>query len=122
MGESEKIWGGFISNTVPDIVKSAVTLYEDEHVWLVKQKAGFDLISKLFDYHENQKNLNDKINEALQHKTQWGESDLLHCILSYQANRSNEFLSKWIELKNSALNQKNETNYLDQLDLNEKKE
>lgn len=90
----------FVIDTVEDIVKHAVTLYENEEVWLQHQKIGFELLSKKFDKQTHSRYFLSRLKAALINKTANRSHNFTGAMLNFHSMQSTKYMSRWIEEKN----------------------
>jgi O-antigen biosynthesis protein len=93
-------WPGVIQNQSKLFVQETLQLYDNKNIWLEKQKIGFDLVSALFNEEKYAELFCKTVEEVIGTLKQRRETDFVQQLLWHQTNRSTEYFSKWIELKN----------------------
>jgi len=90
----------FVADSVDDIVKYAVTLYQNEEIWLQQQELGFNLLSKKFNKILNTRRFLNRLEDALANKEANRLNNFLGSMLQHHSMQSTKFMSRWIEEKN----------------------
>lgn len=96
-------WGGLIvedgdSNTY---ASSAVKLYVDKALRQKCVKDGYLILDSLYEKNSNLKIIEESIERAMQNLNERRTRDFISSLLWHQGNRSSEYFSRWIELKES---------------------
>jgi len=94
-------WGGAITDEPQTFADAAVQLHQDSQAWAQAQEAGFTILKSVFDKKTNGENLMKKITSTQENLAQHRKQNFIGSMLRYHANRSTEFMSRWIEAKNS---------------------
>jgi len=92
-------WGGIIASDVNDIIKSSIQLYQHAELWKRCQHNGFRVITELFDEKKNSLLMINKLQEIVKRTQQLRQSNFIGEMLWYHGNRSTEYFSRWIEIK-----------------------
>lgn len=92
-------WNGFIEDDPESFASKAVELYQNEVTWMEAQLNGDTLLESRFNRVENQNRLKTLLEEFLKIPIQ--EESFENKMLNYHSFRNSEFMSKWIEVKNS---------------------
>ena len=90
----------FVADAVDDIVKHAITLYQDENVWLQQQKFGFDLLSKKFNKTHHIRKFLNRLEDALTNRETYRLQNFTGLMLHFHSMQSTKYMSRWIEEKN----------------------
>ena len=94
-------WCGSIEDEPEAFAKAAVAIYQDEQLWQSSQQKGFDILEHLFNKKRNGEALIKRINEMRQTLESDRQNNFIGSMLRHHHHRSTEFMSRWIELKNS---------------------
>lgn len=94
-------WGGAICDEPQAFADAVVKLYQDKPAWLQAQQAGFTILQSVFDKKKNGDALMQKITHTQENLAKHRQQNFMGSMLRYHANRSTEFMSRWIEAKNS---------------------
>lgn len=94
------IFGGSVSDNWDRFVEQAVILYSDSQSWEAAQKNGFRIIDHFFDRSVNAQNFLEAVANAKQHQSERRIANFTGQMLWHHQNRSTEFFSRWIEVKN----------------------
>jgi O-antigen biosynthesis protein len=93
-------WAGSVAETPEQLAMEAILLYQDEKVWNIKQKIGFQILEANFKSTEHLENFYAKLIEIKSKIETYRHSNLIGEILKLNANNSSKYFSKWIEEKN----------------------
>ncbi len=93
---------GLTADNAKDFVELAVRLYEDKSMWEQIREEGFNLINTHFNRSIHQELLTERIEKAFSELRVIRKTNKLSEIFWHQSLRSTEFMSRWIELKNTA--------------------
>ena len=93
------VFGGRVSFTVNEFVDAAVELAMDPAAAAQAIEDGTSCLKTLYDYDQNGQSVVNKIHEVQRNLSKRRETDITRAILWHQSNRSTEYFSKWIELK-----------------------
>jgi glycosyltransferase involved in cell wall biosynthesis len=103
-------WSGLITDltafddqeiSAEEIAKNAVRLYQDETLWKQKQHAGYLLIDKNFDKNNIQKKLLARIVGIQKNLNTHRSNNFIGQMLQHHLLKSTQYMSQWIEAKNS---------------------
>ena len=93
-------WGGLISPGDADsAAECAVRLHEDRDLWSSARSDGLGLLRTLFDRDRNLAAVAAAMGRAVRGLEERRDADVTGAALWHQSNRSTEFFSRWIELK-----------------------
>ncbi|MBU3003550.1 glycosyltransferase family 4 protein [Paraglaciecola arctica] len=84
-----------------DLATNAVQIYQDEQLWIQKQKAGYSLIKKHFDKDTIQTRLMQRILDIQQNLHQHRCNNFIGQMLQHHLLKSTQYMAQWIEAKNS---------------------
>eukprot|EP00579_Thalassiosira_antarctica_P027682 CAMPEP_0202023900 /NCGR_PEP_ID=MMETSP0905-20130828/52894_1 /ASSEMBLY_ACC=CAM_ASM_000554 /TAXON_ID=420261 /ORGANISM="Thalassiosira antarctica, Strain CCMP982" /LENGTH=126 /DNA_ID=CAMNT_0048586385 /DNA_START=1 /DNA_END=381 /DNA_ORIENTATION=- len=96
-----RCWGGRIASEADEFVDAAVEVYTRKELWESCQDKGTDLLNQLFNGRINLPVVENGIRDAMISLKQRRRLDVIGAILWRDAQRSTEYFSKWIELKES---------------------
>ncbi len=96
-------WAGSIEDEAQAFAKAAVALHENKTQWQQAQDNGYKIVNTLFNKETNQQGLLARILEAKEHVEVNRQKNFLGLMLNHHHHRSTEFMSRWIELKNTNL-------------------
>jgi hypothetical protein len=92
-------WGGSVAFTTDDFVEAAISLYTKNTAWNKAQATATLLVNKLFNKESNFKLVQAAVENAMMSLNERRAADVTGAMLWHQSNRSTEYFSKWIELK-----------------------
>ena len=92
-------WGGLIVSHEDEFVEAAVNLYTTKELWEYSQNRAIELLNTLFKKEQNLQVIDEALNDAMMNLGQRRKRDITGQLLWHQSNRSTEYFSKWIELK-----------------------
>ncbi|KAL7537352.1 hypothetical protein ACHAXR_007758 [Thalassiosira sp. AJA248-18] len=100
-GQSENggRWGGMIASDIPKFVDAAIEVYTQKDLWRTCQDNGTSLLNKLFNGRVNLPLVEDSIHDAIIGLRKRRQLDFIGALLWRGSQRSTEYFSKWIELK-----------------------
>jgi len=90
----------FVSNSIEDIVKQAVALYQDKAIWLQQQEQGFNLLTKKFNKKFHVRRFLNRLEDALTNKETNRLNNFTGAMLNFHTMQSTKYMSRWIEEKN----------------------
>ncbi len=94
-------WNGVITDNIETFIDAAVSLYEDKTNWQLMQKNGHEILQSRYQAQEwepkliNRLQLQTKLKESLRKK------HFLGLMLRHHSLKSTQYMSQWIELKNT---------------------
>ena len=94
-------WAGNIADNAQGFADAAVALYENKTQWQQAQNNGFNIVNSLFNKEINQQNLLQRILDAQEHLESNRQKNFTGLMLNHHHHRSTEFMSRWIEAKNT---------------------
>ena len=101
--DSDALWGGIIVEDTDcnAFASSVIDLYKNEELRKSCVDRGYALLDILYNKDKNLKMIDESIENAIQNLELRRAKDHVSTILWHQRNRSTEYFSKWIELKES---------------------
>lgn len=96
-------WGGHIASNEDEFVDASVRLYTSKELWSRSQRKGVELFNILFNKEHNLSVIDKAMSNAMMNLHQRRRQDITGQLLWHQSNRSTEYFSKWIELKEEGL-------------------
>lgn len=94
------LWNGGIASDAATIAEIAITLYQDESVWLQAQQNGYTILQQRFDKTELTPAIWQQLEQIRQTLTQQRQQNFTGLMLRHHAWRSTKFMGQWIEAKN----------------------
>ena len=94
-------WPGCIEDDSTQFAKEAVNLYTDEEAWNTMQSNGTKIVNVRFLRQEHQSKLLNRINDLFKQLESHRNANFIGSMMKYHLLRSTEFMSRWIEAKNS---------------------
>ena len=98
---AELDWCGAVEDEPEAFAEAAIAIYRNEEVWLDAQQKGFDILERLFNKERNGAALIKRINDMRKNLQSDRQENFIGAMLRHHHHRSTEFMSRWIELKNS---------------------
>jgi len=93
-------WAGSIADDVEGFAAAAESLYQNGKKWREAQQNGFEIVRQLFDAEANGNALIDRILQIKHHLAEHRQQHFTGLMLRHHHQRSSEFMSRWIEVKN----------------------
>ncbi|MDX8382805.1 MAG: glycosyltransferase family 4 protein [Ghiorsea sp.] len=93
-------WAGSIADDGQSFAHAAVQLYQDESRWKQAQQHGFAIIRQYFNEKANGEALIQRILSVKKDLQAHRKANFTGAMLRHHHQRSTEFMSRWIELKN----------------------
>lgn len=97
-------FGGVVSNQIDEYCLKAAELYLDQSAWQQAQSRGVDVVNTYFSFSLLQQRFDTLFELIVDCAHAQRKTDFFCQLLWYQANRSTEYFSRWIELKNTVNN------------------
>lgn len=94
-------WCGTIEDEPEAFVEAAIAIYRDQQLWHTAQQRGFEIVRQRFNKDKNGAALIKRINEMRERLASDRQENFIGTMLRHHHHRSTEFMSRWIELKNS---------------------
>jgi len=94
-------WAGAVADDAAAFAKAAVSLYQDKAIWKQAQADGFEIIRQLFDATRNGEGLIRRLLKLNENLAEHRQQNFTGLMLRHHHQRSTEFMSRWIEAKNS---------------------
>jgi hypothetical protein len=102
------LFGGRVASTLKDFCTHAVELAVDQTAYQKAQEAGQRLLGQLYHGQRNWGNVHESLMETKRHLTERRRSDYTRAMLWHHSNRSTEYFSRWIELKEQQTTQRDD--------------
>lgn len=97
---ADEAWGGIIANDSAAIATAAVTLYQDQQLWLTAQQQGTRILQQKFSAAKLQPVIWQQIQQTSANLAQHRANNFTGIMLQHHAYRSTKFMGQWIEAKN----------------------
>lgn len=94
-------WSGFIGEEPQQIADQAVKLYNDELLWLQCRENGFSIIERNFNKTILQQKMLEAVDYQLENLQALRQKNFTGAILRHHIHKSTQYMSQWIEAKNS---------------------
>ncbi|MDQ6981947.1 MAG: glycosyltransferase [Mariprofundus sp.] len=94
-------WAGDVADSAETFADAAVSLYLNADKWVQAQNNGFRIIQHLFDAHTNGEAFIHRLLQVKQTLASHRQQHFTGLMLRHHHQRSTEFMSRWIEVKNS---------------------
>lgn len=94
-------FSGLIENDAQAIADAAVKLYNDKKLWEEKQQNGFAIYNQRFNRETAWKNLIEKIENCINSLEEHRLNNFTGAMLQHHQHKSTQYMSQWIEAKNS---------------------
>lgn len=104
--DADGSWGGLIKDNTDEFVSAAVQLYTQKDVWQDCQSRGSNILTKQFNGDKNLPIVTKRICDGMIDLKKLRQANIIGSILWRDTNRSTEYFSRWIELKESLLIEK----------------
>lgn len=93
------VFGGIIEDNIDLYVSKAARLYSDQSSWEESQKNGYYLLENLFAEEVIEKNFIEALGNCVKDRKERRMRNFIGDMLWYHQNRSTEYFSRWIEVK-----------------------
>ncbi len=97
---NEQTWPGLVANTVNDIAEAAVSLYENEPLWLEARHNIKPILKTQYNADHLGSTLIQRITTIRNNLQNHRINNFTGAMLRHHTIRSTEYMSQWIELKN----------------------
>ena len=94
-------WPGLIENDPEAFAKAAAELYQNQQAWSQKQALATDIINQCYDKEFFGNRLIERIQTLTMELEQHRLTNFTGALLRHHSMKSTQFMSRWIELKNS---------------------
>ncbi|MGQ7945401.1 glycosyltransferase [Flavobacterium sp. WC2509] len=94
-------WNGYVTDDVPEFIKSAKELYEDKELWTTAQQNGITIINQRYSKKLFEIDFASKIEFLQSNLEQHRLNNFLGALLQHHTLSSTKYMSRWIEAKNS---------------------
>ena len=102
-GESDVIkFGGLIAENAHEFANSACELYGVKTLWLTAQKNGYEILDRFYHEAKNTETLLSALCACKAELKELRAKNVIGSMLQHHLHQSTKYMSKWIELKNSA--------------------
>lgn len=91
----------FVGADLDTFVSICTQLYRDETAWSRANREGRKILDERFNAARNYQHFRTLVDEASQHLHQRRKQNFIGQMLRHHNHRSTEFMSRWIELKNT---------------------
>lgn len=98
---SENEWGSRVSADPRQFASEAIQLYTDETTWSTAQSHGHQIAIKRFSEDHWLPKLPELLETAFENRDPNRKANFVGQLLNHHHHRSTEFMSRWIETKNS---------------------
>lgn len=92
---------GFVQENSQVFADSAVSLYSNAELWMLKQENGFIVLNQRFMKADFELDFKTRIEELSNHLKAHRETNFIGQLFMHQSLQSTKYMSKWIEAKNS---------------------
>ncbi|MEO8516716.1 MAG: glycosyltransferase family 4 protein [Flavobacterium sp.] len=93
-------WNGFITDNFTEFAAKAVSLYQEEVIWLQFQKKGLKILQNRFDKKLFKDSFNNYLNDLLPNIEKHRQQNFVGTLLWHHSTLSTKYMSRWIEEKN----------------------
>ena len=93
-------WNGFVEDSPELFANQAVTLYQDEKIWLKAQQNGFQIIKQRYMRTLFEASFKGQIQFLQDNLQQHRLNNFMGALLQHHTLKSTKYMSKWIEEKN----------------------
>lgn len=100
-------WPGIIKDELAEFVEAAVSLYNDEAVWLNSQDNAFKLLKSRYNSNKLGSLLIDKITDTEINLEQYRVDNFTGAMLKHHSMNSTKYMSQWITAKNALMERDN---------------
>lgn len=94
-------WSGKVADSPEDFAQAAVKLYADKPAWESAQLNGVEIINEIYPKEKLGTEFIQRIEELQSNLESHRTQNFIGFMLMHHSMRSTEFMSRWIELKNS---------------------
>ncbi|MBC2605304.1 glycosyltransferase [Pelagicoccus albus] len=95
-------WGSSVSTKTEEFAKTAIRIHEDKNAWEHAQACGYAIARNRFSEKEWMPKLPSLLSEAFEERDSRRSHNFVGQMLRHHQHRSTEFMSRWIEAKNSS--------------------
>ncbi len=96
-------WNGIITNDIDNFVNAAISLYEDKVSWELMQQNGNNILESRYQAKEWEPKLIQRLTLQYKLKDSLRKKHFLGLMLRHHSLKSTQYMSQWIELKNTPL-------------------
>lgn len=93
-------WNGFIEDTQDEFAKKAISLYQDENLWMQSQKNGIAIVNECYLKDKYSEELINRVNLLLNDSETHRLHNFMGSLLQHHTLKSTKYMAKWIEAKN----------------------
>lgn len=94
-------WPGAVANDPEDFADAAVAIYQDKGKWLKAQQSGIHVLNDFYNRETHSRCLVEAVLSLSVNLDKHRAANFTGSMLRYHTMRSTEFMSRWIELKNT---------------------
>lgn len=93
-------WNGFIQDNPNEFARKAISLYQDENLWIQSQKNGIAIINECYLKDKYSEKLINRVNLLLNDSETHRLHNFMGSLLQHHTLKSTKYMAKWIEAKN----------------------
>ncbi|WP_163398332.1 glycosyltransferase family 4 protein [Flavobacterium fluviatile] len=93
-------WNGFIEDNPQEFAKKAISLYQDENLWMQSQKNGIAIVNECYLKDKYSEKLINRVNALLNDAESHRLHNFMGSLLQHHTLKSTKYMAKWIEAKN----------------------
>lgn len=94
-------WSGEVADSPEDFAKAAVQLYADKETWEIAHQNGVEIINQVYPKEKLGEAFIERLKTLRSNQENHRQQNFIGSMLMYHTMRSTEFMSRWIEAKNS---------------------
>ena len=94
-------WSGAVADSPEDFAKAAVELYTDKSAWETAQKNGVSIVEEIYPKEKLGTEFIQRLTALQSNLEIHRQQNFIGSMLMHHTMRSTEFMSRWIEVKNS---------------------
>ena len=98
--QSNKPWGGAVTNEVKEFVQHAVALYQDEEVWTEASENGIDNAKSMYQLEHHFAQVEVALTDICTNLTTHRQQNFIGSMLNHHSHKSTKYMAQWIEAKN----------------------
>ncbi|KAG7370180.1 glycosyl transferase group 1 protein [Nitzschia inconspicua] len=95
-------FGGSVASTLDEFCHAATTMATDATKYHEAQQTGRVIMQELYSAQKNWRIVEDRLHQAMASLEARRERDTMRAILWHNSNRSTDYFSRWVELKESS--------------------
>jgi len=98
--QSDKPWGGAITNDPVLFSEQAIALYQDETLWQHASKNGIDTAKAMYQLERHFAKFDEVLTALLKNITEHRHQNFIGSMLAHHSHKSTKYMAQWIEAKN----------------------